>query len=551
MTPTQQIYATRRNQGELGRDLDDQIDHSVIAPLDPKTPEDRAIHRTWNRDPGEADIQGVDTKGLTPTPPPPPGSKPPKPPKTPTSVKTEKGIAWVHEGNNVTWAVIGGTKKMRDDVVKNAQHNFNKAERQNFNRVIIQIGKADSAMKGAAGYYQNAIKYSKSKPVRDVLDKFPPVDDPRLKAHKKLIKELEEKQQSSKWYVRVLRHGGSSYDWPTTNAISAAKEAEEWRQKISVTKATVIAPKKGVEFTEKDMAELMASRRLVGDIVDTFHYIKLGRKYYDGGTPTHELIHHLRMSRPSENFSGHVPHYGGKDADLEESTTDLETIGRHNPWIAGPLGASPGKLGRPTRSGYYQDIARTVRKSELAAAKKTGTYAAEFKEYDNIKLLAEALENQDRALLVQGKNNKKLTDKQVKLALAKVQKNPEKYINAGIKSPPLPVRLDNRYKQTIIAELGKNGIGGKQERVDRYFAALDPEGKETTKLHMKGAGQAKNAPAAKKILSSTPGKGTIVEYHDGKPKVIGRFNNAEGGPPVRGYELAAKKPKRSKRGLYL
>ena len=519
------LEQARFMQGDLGRKLDDAQDHSEIAPRNPKTPHDKALHRAWYKDPGSADIVGVDTKGLTPTPPKPPGTKTPKPPKTPTSVKTDKGTVFVNEGNNVTWAVIGGTKKMRDDVVKNAQHNFNKAERQNFDRVVIQIGKGDSASRGAAGYYQNAIKYSNSKPVRDVVEKFPQPNDPRLKSHKKRIDELKARVDAGRWQTkRIYQDGRIAYS--RTSQDAADSNLLFWKNKPGVLTASIIRPDESKELTPKETSELRASQILVNDIENQFHFIKLGRRYYDGGTPTHELIHHLRMSRPSENFSGHVPRYAGKDKDLEESTTDLETIGRHNPWVAGPKGATPGKLGRPTRSGYYHKLAEDAVKNKKPnnveeARMLGGTYA----KYQTTSELAQALENQDRALLVHGKNNKKLTDKQIKLALAKVQKEPKKYINAGIKSPPLPVRLDNRYKQTLIAELGKNNIGGKQERVDRYFAALDPQGKETTKLHMKGAGQAKNAPAAKRILSTTPGKGIIVEYHDGKAKKIGKFEN--------------------------
>ncbi len=519
------LEQTRFMQGDMGRQLDDAQNHSEIAPRNPKTPRDKALHRAWYKDPGSADIVGVDTKGLTPTPPKPPGTKTPKPPKTPTSVKTDKGTIFVNEGNNVTWAVIGGTKKMRDDVVKNAQHNFNKGERQNFDRVVIQIGKGDSASRGAAGYYQNAIKFSNSKPVRDVVKKFPPVNDPRLKAHKKLINELAPRVDAGSWQIRrVNKEGRIRYS--RTAKWRADSKLLFWKEQPNIVTASIIRPDELKPLTDAERSQLGAARRLVDDIEREFHFIKLGRKFYDGGTPTHELIHHLRMSRPSENFSGHVPRYAGKDKDLEESTTDLETIGRHNPWIAGPKGATPGKLGRPTRSGYYHKLAENaVKNKKPNNVKEARMLGGVFAKYQTTTELAQALENQDRALLVQGKNNKKLTDKQIQLALAKVQKEPKKYINAGIKSPPLPVRLDNRYKQTLIAELGKNNIGGKQERVDRYFAALDPQGKETTKLHMKGSGQAKNAPAAKRILSTTPGKGIIVEYHDGKPKQIGKFEN--------------------------
>lgn len=529
MTP--QIEQTRFMQGDMGRKLDDAQDHSEIAPRNPITPHDKALHRAWYKDPGSADIVGVDTKGLTPTPPKPPGTKTPKPPKTPTSVKTEKGIVLVHEGNNVTWAVIGGTQKMRDDVVKNAQHNFNKTERQNFDRVVIQIGTSDSAQRGAAGYYQNGIKYSKSKPVRDVVKKFPSVNNPRLDAHKKRINELAVKEDAGYWRIRKTYNDGR-VTYSRTQEHLADGDVSFWSNKSSVVNATKIPPDDSLKLTEIEKSELRERRRYVQEANDTnaaFHFIKLGRKYYDGGTPTHELIHHLRMSRPSENFSGHVRFYAGKDKDLEESTTDLETIGRHNPWVAGPAGATPGKLGRPTRSGYYQKIAEDAVKNKkpnnVEEARMLGGFGDSYAKWQTTTELAQALENQDRALLVQGKNNKKLTDEQIKLALTKVQKDPKKYINAGIKSPPLPIRLDNRYKQTVIAELGKSNIGGKQERIDRYFAALDPQGKETTKLHMKGAGQAKNAPAAMRILSTTPGKGIIVEYHDGKPTKIGEFEN--------------------------
>ena len=164
--------------------------------------------------------------------------------------------------------------------------------------------------------------------------------------------------------------------------------------------------------------------------------------------------------------------------------------------------------------------------------------------------LTQDLENQDRSILVHGKKNTKLTKTELKLALEKVQKTPDTLIDAGLQSPAITKRVDSRYPQTVISDLGKKGITGKaQERVDRYYAALDPAGNEKTNLHVRGAGQAKNAPLAKNILSKTPGKGTIVEYHDGKPKVIGRFNNPAG-PAVRGFELPGNKKRKRSKGLY-
>ena len=56
------IKTVREAQGAAGRRLDDRLVNAKTAPRRPVTAEHLAIHRLWLRDPGAADIQGIDTK---------------------------------------------------------------------------------------------------------------------------------------------------------------------------------------------------------------------------------------------------------------------------------------------------------------------------------------------------------------------------------------------------------------------------------------------------------------------------------------------------------
>ena len=57
-----QIKTVREAQGAAGRRLDDRLVNAKTAPRRAVTAEHLAIHSLWLRDPGAADIQGIDTK---------------------------------------------------------------------------------------------------------------------------------------------------------------------------------------------------------------------------------------------------------------------------------------------------------------------------------------------------------------------------------------------------------------------------------------------------------------------------------------------------------
>ena len=514
---TEKILQTRAAQGQRGREQDDGIDHGVRAPLTPKTRQDHAIHRTWHRDPGEADISGIDTKGETPPRPRPPGGKRPKPKRK--DEKQDKGSLWVKEKKGVVWVIVGSSKAKREQVHQTVLDNFSKKERANFNKVVIEIGSGGLAKAGAAGYYAHHQDLPRSKKAGKALDNWiePKVSEAKLKELSTRRRELTKK-------VGKL-HSGKQ---PVTE-----KEKEAHQKKLDLLR---------LERTQLDI--LMSPQ--------DHHYIKLGADY-TRSTTTHELVHHLRHFREPGKMSSSVKHYSGKDMDIEESATDLETIGRHNSWRAqGFFNPNRGKLGRPTQSGYYQDIAKKAKPNAEVYRKleKAGVPPYEIRSH-----ITQHLENQDRAILLQDPNGKKttgkLTKKQLDVALERVNKDPDSLIDDGRQSPLITKRVDNRYPQTVISQLGKKGITGQvAERVDRYYASIGADGSTITKLHIRGAGDAKNAPLAKDILKKSPGKGTIVEYHDGKARVIGQFSNPAG-PPIVGYDLVKPKSKRKKRGLYL
>lgn len=505
---------TRFLQGDLGRKLDDAQNHSDIAPRIPKTKEDRAIHRAWYKDPGQADIKGIDDKGaLPPTDPKQP--KQPDPPKT----KTDKGTLYVDEGDGVVWAVTGGNKKQREDLAAKATKNFSKTERKgSFNRVIIEIAKGQAAAKGASGYYVNDAYRPKNAVVRKALLNWPGAKKTPLKVSKELQTKFD---NQTRFVVNVAKgppkEGHKVYKFyhpfepgmrirasmDAVNQLDQLKK-EGWQGFISKPED------QAAKLTDAEQSQYEKYKESIKPPSDQHHYIRMGSGYLEGDIITHELVHHHRMSRSADRQSGHVRRYTGKDKDREESSTELEATARHDPWIQGPRAIDPGKLGNWDMASYYVDIARKKHPGDYLKAAR----------------LQQGLNNQDRSIILQGTHNRRLSKTEINKALDQVETNPDKYINAGIRDPKIGKRIDTRYDQTAIKVFGGK-IDGAQERIDRYYAALDKSGKPKTKLHIRAAGEGRNKEVAKTVLSQVPGSGTMVEYNDGKPTKIGKYENPQ------------------------
>tara|TARA_R110002124_G_scaffold279006_1_gene451288 strand:+ start:1145 stop:2731 length:1587 start_codon:yes stop_codon:yes gene_type:complete len=506
---------TRFMQGDMGRKLDDAQDHSDIAPRNPKTPGDKALHRAWYKDPGSADIKGIDDQGTLP----PKDPKQPKQPKQPDQpkTKTDKNTLYVDEGNGSIWAVTGGNKKQREELAAKATKNFSKAERKAFNRVVIEIAKSYAAKRGASGYYQSDAWMPKNKTVEKALVNWPGSKTPAPK----ISKELQTKFDNQTRYVVNVAKGPPSkghkvhqtfFRFTTgIDGMSARNRAEAQLKQLKKEgwQGFVTTPQdKSAQLTAAEESQYQDYKKSQRRPSTKHHYIRMGSGYLDGDIITHELVHHVRMGRSADRQSGHIKRYTGKDKDSEESSTELETTARHDPWIQGPKAIDPDKLGNWDMASYYRRI-----------SEKKHPY-----DYSQAARLQQGLNNQDRSIILQGAHNRRLSNAEVNKALDQVQKNPDKYINAGIRDPKISKRIDNRYDQTVIKEMGKN-IKGADERIDRYYAALDKSGKAKTKLHIRAAGQGRNKEAAKTVLSKVPGSGTIVEYNDGKAKTIGKFEN--------------------------
>lgn len=182
----------------------------------------------------------------------------------------------------------------------------------------------------------------------------------------------------------------------------------------------------------------------------------------------HEAVHALRQFDPKRHPKlKHVKEYKGKDADLEESLTEAEAIGRETPFKRG----QPGVLG-----GYYHKITIGNKK-------------------------AHELITEDRVTITGS-------------------------VEKGKKGKTVQKAVVLKYPATNISHLK---IQGPTEAIDTFYEierslpGPTPKGKPvTTEMHFfnpKG-NEKTDAAMDQRLKSETTGK--ITQFHDGKPETIRR-----------------------------
>jgi hypothetical protein len=437
------IVDARERQGETGQVIDDENAHVITGPWVAKNQREQAIHRIWVADPGDADIEGIDTpkseskpdirekfrrekKARKPKPARPKDARPkdarmldgededgkplkPTPSKKPTTGK-------------VGYMIIGGTKldrKILDDTIR---QNFSKSELAKTKNLVIEVAKGRGAGGGgAAGIYMDAA-------------------------------------------------------------------AGVWKGKF------------------KPSAQ---ARKLNPDLQ---HYMKIGRQYVVGDVITHEMVHHIRAQRmrddaPKNDLTRRVDKRLFMDHDREESSTDLESISRHNPYENPD---QPGVITRPSPAGYYQFIVE-------GSTRRKPSY--DFAAIDKAEL-------QDRAIITLGPNRS--------TAIAAADSKDKKLLTSGKRGNDLRKRLNTRYSQTNMgkSKMGKStiadGVGGKAENLDQYFATVDNSGKKISRLHIRSIKMKNKDSLAVNLLGSGKAKtAKIVKYDDGKPTTLKGFTKTK------------------------
>ena len=287
----QKIADVRANQGETAQKIDDAEAHVVTGPWVARTEREKEIHRIWSRDPGDADIAGIDgpeirpdvrdtgrppgPKPPTPGPKPPtPGPKPPTPgPKPPTPGPAPK--------LSKDYEIIGGTKTQRAYLRNTITNNFSKSELALMSEgLVIEIGTGRLATSGAAGFYITEVQPGSS---------LGPREDGRPRY--------------------LMWHG------------KVSKKA----QKISGMTSYI---KLGNGFAGGDV--------ITHEMIHHLRVRRLGAKPLAGSKD---------LTRAESTSWSRM-----NDSDREEATTDLESISRHNKWEK-YLG---GAIERPSPAGYYQ-----------------------------------------------------------------------------------------------------------------------------------------------------------------------------------------------------
>jgi len=309
--PPGMVKAVRQQQGKRANLIDDKEAHLVDGPLIARTEREREIHRQWVKDPGEADIQGIDSPmaveidrkreaerkkaGETDPPiaPPKPKKRPVRkaktadpftpPPSAPPTAKKDpfRRLPDLPQkpgkiGKDGTWAgyiITGGNVGQRAVIHEKIQENFTKAELANTRGLVIDIG---SKLRGnLAGVYLDRPNYR-----------------PNRAATKKMM------------------------------SVPGAR-----------------------------------------------HFMRIDKNFLQGDVITHEMIHHIRAQRLRDGKTGDqdITKRQSKDLyfdhDREEATTDLESISRHNDFESSSPMAVVMKNGKPTRrierpspAGYYFKI---------------------------------------------------------------------------------------------------------------------------------------------------------------------------------------------------
>jgi hypothetical protein len=296
----EQIARARNRQGEKAQKVDDAEAHVIRTTRVAKTERAARIHEMWKRDPGDADIVGVDVpldqkidvkrreerRKAGEYPPPP--AKPGKPVTKKESGGVEKRKAKFKEslkpGEKFKgYKIIGGTPAERQVIDQTIKANWSKGERDQIAGLVIQIGSGSGAGKGAAGVYLDDARFAKA---------------------------------------NVLSGG---------------------RNKVVTKKAAQI---EGAHHFIK-----IGKRYVHGSTIthELAHHIRAQR--YRAGAPKEDL---------SARYSGVDLGRIFFDHDREESGTDLETIARHNKWESNSPYAKDSKgnrrIERPDPTGYYQFI---------------------------------------------------------------------------------------------------------------------------------------------------------------------------------------------------
>jgi hypothetical protein len=181
--------------------------------------------------------------------------------------------------------------------------------------------------------------------------------------------------------------------------------------------------------------------------------MKIGRQYVVGDVITHEMVHHIRAQRmrddaPKNDLTRRVDKRLFMDHDREESSTDLESISRHNPYENPD---QPGVITRPSPAGYYQFIVE-------GSTRRKPSY--DFAAIDKAEL-------QDRAIITLGPNRS--------TAIAAADSKDKKLLTSGKRGNDLRKRLNTRYSQTNMgkSKMGKSTISILQLWITQVKKYLD------------------------------------------------------------------------------
>lgn len=256
----------------------------------------------------------------------------------------------------------------------------------------------------------------------------------------------------------------------------------------------------------------MAMSKKAASLPGVKHYIKIGGDYAHGTTVTHEMIHHVRSQR-GQGITGRQRNTASFmfDHDIEESTTDLETVSRHNPYME----RGTNRVGRPDRTGYYG----------YAIPKKYRGNMKTMQAWDEQQRLTREAELTDRALITLTPDKKKAT------ALARSKD--QSLRDSGLRPDPLTDNIRKRYGKTLISGMAmkggpsarkKAGIIGKAENVDQYFAVIGKKGDIKSQIHVRT--DARNRDVSKSVARKIapglqPGR-KLVSFHDGRRRQLAK-----------------------------
>ncbi len=182
----EQIARARNRQGEKAQKVDDAEAHVIRTTRVAKTERAARIHEMWKRDPGDADIVGVDVPldqkidvkrreerskaGEFPPPP----VKPAKPTKKRAGAGKKKGTITepLKPGEKFKgWKIIGGTSSQRKLIDQQIKENWSKGERDQIAGLVIQIGTGSGVSKSAAGVYLDDARFAKARVLSGYKDK--------------------------------------------------------------------------------------------------------------------------------------------------------------------------------------------------------------------------------------------------------------------------------------------------------------------------------------------------------------------------------------------